>query len=200
MSLRGRRIRTVGSSAYPVQADGAFNHDFNYEYYRSRADAGKDIRAQRVDLTFASQGSGETLRPRAIVDHPDAAYGGTINAMHATLSLRSGAGVEHGAGNAIRATLEAGGTTPVVKGTVAALQLDSSIPTGATLPDQTAFVRVTDSGVAKVGNLLNIPAAANGSVFATHTTEAMTHSIRIVDATGTAYYIMCTNADTNRGK
>jgi len=47
--------------------------------------------------------------------------------------------------------------------------------------------------------VVEVPAASNGTVFATHTTQTMTHSIRIYDDAGTAYYIMCTNAATNRG-
>jgi hypothetical protein len=47
--------------------------------------------------------------------------------------------------------------------------------------------------------LMNIPAPSNGTIFATHTTQTMTHSIRIVSAAGVNFYVMCTDAATNRG-
>jgi hypothetical protein len=68
-------------------------------------------------------------------------------------------------------------------------------------------------GSAYVGDVLNSPNLANaaitdrftqvpnvvsGGVLATHTTQVMTHSIRIKSVDGTLYYIMVTNAATNR--
>ena len=41
-------------------------------------------------------------------------------------------------------------------------------------------------------------AAANGTIFAAHTTQVLTHSIRIRNAAGTAFYLMVTDAATNR--
>ncbi len=62
-----------------------------------------------------------------------------------------------------------------------------------------ALLKFTDSSVtASSARLLQLPDVSNGSVFAAHTTQTMTHSIRIKSATGTDYYIMCTNAATNR--
>jgi hypothetical protein len=105
-------------------------------------------------------------------------------------------GAISGAANAIRATL--GGTATTPGGTLAALQVDSNFATGVTLPGPTSFIRVTDTNTTKIPSLLNIPAPANGSIFATHTTQTMTHSIRIV-ASGVNYYVMCTDSATNRG-
>lgn len=62
-----------------------------------------------------------------------------------------------------------------------------------------ALLKFTDSGVnAATARLLELPNAANGSLLAAHTTQTMTHSIRFKTAAGTDYYIMCTNAATNR--
>jgi len=43
-----------------------------------------------------------------------------------------------------------------------------------------------------------VPNVASGGVLAAHITQVMTHSIRIKSADGTLYYIMVTNAATNR--
>jgi hypothetical protein len=45
---------------------------------------------------------------------------------------------------------------------------------------------------------IKVPNLASGGVLAAHTTQTMTHSIRIQSANGTKYYIMCTNVVTNR--
>jgi hypothetical protein len=45
---------------------------------------------------------------------------------------------------------------------------------------------------------LSTPDAANGGVLAAHTTDAITHSIRIDSEDGTNYYVMCTTTVTNR--
>lgn len=43
-----------------------------------------------------------------------------------------------------------------------------------------------------------VPNVASGGVLAAHTTQTMTHSIRIKSADGTLYYLMATNVVTNR--
>lgn len=43
-----------------------------------------------------------------------------------------------------------------------------------------------------------VPNVASGGVLAAHTTQTMTHSIRIKSADGTKYYLMATNVVTNR--
>lgn len=43
-----------------------------------------------------------------------------------------------------------------------------------------------------------VPNVASGGVLAAHTTQTMTHSLRIKSADGTLYYVMITNVVTNR--
>lgn len=43
-----------------------------------------------------------------------------------------------------------------------------------------------------------VPNVASGGVLAVHTTQVMSHSVRIKSADGTLYYIMLTNVVTNR--
>lgn len=157
-----------------------------------------DSRTINARLYFSGAGgSGEVLRAFGIVNGVTAATGGTVNGAHISLDVNGASGAVSGAGNAIRATL--GGTAVTPGGTLAVVNLDSNFATGVTLPGTAAFLRVTDTNTTKIGNFLNIPAPSNGTIFATHTTQTMTHSIRIVSAAGTNYYVMCTDAATNRG-
>lgn len=159
-----RMVRKIGTSYAPKLAMGASGHIFERDYYKSRCSAG-DVRGVYADLEHASTGSGETFRIRGIASGTLAATGGTINAIHATGRVASG-GTVSGALNGIRATLEVAGTTPTPGGTLAALQLDSNIVTGATMGANDAFMRVTDSGATALTNLFNIE-VASGSESAT---------------------------------
>ena len=47
-------------------------------------------------------------------------------------------------------------------------------------------------------DVLSVPNVASGGVLAVHTTQTMTHSLRIQSADGTNYYIMLTDTVTNR--
>lgn len=53
-------------------------------------------------------------------------------------------------------------------------------------------------GLATAEDVLSVPDVASGGVLAVHTTDALTHSIRIQSADGTNYYIMCSTTVTNR--
>lgn len=139
-------------------------------------------------------GNGECLRPRTLVygTGVDSAHG-----LHSTLNIAVGGAIS-GLGAGLRATLEAAAATRTLTGTLAALQVDSNIATGNTLPASHAFVRFADNGAVRVTNLLLMPNVSNGTIFAAHVTQVMSHSIKILSADGTAYYIMCTDAATNR--
>ena len=183
-----------GSSSKPIVASGA--HIFGRQYFR-HAGASGDVRAVYADLDFTAAGSGETLRVRGIANGLLCATGGTINAIHATGRVAAAKTVS-GALNAIRATLEVAGTTPTPGGTLAALQLDSNIVTGATLGATDSMCRVTQSGATKVPNLFCLPvpgaktASATDMFVAVHADSVVTHAIRIVDTAGTPYWIQVT--------
>lgn len=162
---------------------------------QSSASSG-DSRAMYIRLKLAGAGGGEAGRFFANASTTNVATGGTINGIHTSLSVDASSSIS-GAGNAIRATLGAAAESRTLGGTAAALQLDSDIATGNTVPATWSFIRVTDSGAVRIANLLNMPAPSNGTIFAAHTTQAMTHSIKFI-ANGAAYYIMCTDAATNR--
>jgi hypothetical protein len=121
-----------------------------------------------------------------VVTGANAATTGTINGEHVSLSV-NGAGTISGAGNALRATI--GGTSTNPGGTLAAIQADSNFASGGTWTN-TSFIRFTNSGTGTVANLLNVPTA----MVAAEVAAAVSHTIRIVAADGTPYYLMVSSA------
>lgn len=173
----------VGSSTVPVQLTAA--GVLNGSYATTSATSG-DTRLDYKKLTFTSTGSGETLRAFSVVTGAGAAAAGTVNGAHVSLSI-NGSGTISGSGNALRATL--GGTSTNPGGTIAAIQADSDFASGGTWTNA-SFIRFTNSGTGTVANLLNVPAA----MVATKTAAAVSHTIKIVDSAGKAYYLMVSDA------
>ncbi len=166
---------------------------------RARADtaSGSDARVLYARLHQYGEGGGEAVRAYAFAQNAASATGGTLNGLHASLSIATSSGIS-GQGAAVRATLEAASASRTLGGTISALICDSNIGASNTMPTNHSFIRFVDVGSVRVSNLFQIPAASNGTIFAAHTTQTMTHSIKVIDAAGTAYYVMCTNAATNR--
>lgn len=173
----------VGSSSVPVQLSAA--GVLNGSYATTSATSG-DTRLDYKKLTFTSTGSGETLRAFSVVTGAGAAAAGTINGAHVSLSV-NGSGTIAGAGNALRATI--GGTSTNPGGALAAIQADSDFASGGTWTNA-SFLRFTNSGTGTVANLMNVPAA----MVATKTAAAISHTIKIVDSAGKAYYLMVSDA------
>ena len=171
---------TSGTSAAPVTTTTAANLS---SFYGSTSATSGDTRLVYDKLTFTGAGgAGETLRAFSVVTAAGAAAGGTINGAHISASI-NGSGTIAGAANALRATL--GGTSTNPGGTLAAIQADSDFATGGTWTNS-SFIRFTNSGTGTVDNLFNVPAAmVEASVVA-----ASSHTIKIVDSAGTAYYLM----------
>jgi hypothetical protein len=175
-----------GTASAPITVTTATN--INSSYATSSATTG-DTRLSYNRLDITSTGSGETLRAFTRVSGANAATGGTVNGAHISLSVNSG-GTISGAGNALRVTLGAAAGVST-GGTVAALQVDSDLSATATVPATAAFIRVTNTNTTKINNLLNLPAPAVGGVLAAVVgTPTQTHTIKVVDAAGVAYYIM----------
>ena len=143
----------------------------------------------------AGAGYGDGIRAFCTVTGTGYAY---ASGIHATMQINAAATVT-GSGAAVRATLAAAAETRTLAGKLAAAQIDSDIAAGNTMPTVHGFLRFVDNGAVRVGNLAVIPVAANGTVFATHTTQVMSHSIRIVDEAGTPYFIMCASVLGDRG-
>lgn len=187
----------VGTSTAQYDQGVGANKSLLQTFVKTSATTG-DARVTNQRLYFNGVGgSGETLRAYSIVNNVTAATGGTVNGAHISLDVQGANGKISGAGNALRLTLGLRDTS-VSGGTIAALQLDSNFATGATVPTSAAAIRVTNTDVGLWSKLLNIPAPTSGGLFAAHTTQTMTQSIRIISDAGTLYYIMCTDAATNR--
>jgi len=171
---------TSGTSAAPVTTTTAANLS---SFYGSTSATSGDTRLVYDKLTFTGAGgAGETLRAFSVVTAAGAAVGGTINGAHISTEI-DGSGTISGAANALRATL--GGTSTNPGGTLAAIQADSNFATGGTWTNA-SFIRFTNSGTGTVANLFNVPAA----MVVANVVAASSHTIKIVDSAGTAYYLL----------
>ena len=172
----------VGTSSVPITITSA--GVLNGAYATTSATSG-DTRLSYNKLTFSSTGSGETIRAFSVVTGTGAAAAGTINGAHVSMEVQGG--TISGAANALRATV--GGTTASPGGTLAAIQADTNWDSGVTLPASAAWIRFTESGSAKMSNLLNIPTA-----MVTATAGTAAKSIKIVASDGTPYWILLATA------
>lgn len=170
-----------GTSTDPIAVTTAGN--VSSSYATTSATTG-DTRLNYSKLTFTSTGSGETARFFSVVTGANGATGGTINGAHISLSI-NGSGTISGAGNALRVTL--GGSSTAPGGTIAALQLDSDFASGGSWTGA-SYIRCTNSGTGTIDNFARLPNA----MFVAHVAADSTHSIKCVDASGTAYYILTT--------
>jgi hypothetical protein len=173
-----------GTASDPITVTTAGNID---SAYATTTAASGDTRLAYAKLTFAGAGAGETTRVFSVVTAAQGA-GQTTNGSHVSLSVNTGGSIT-GAANALRATLGlAAGVSS--GGTVAAIQADSDVGAGATLPATAAWIRFTNSGAGTgLSNLFNLPAA----MVPAKSAAAVTHTIKII-VDGTPYYLMVSNA------
>lgn len=189
-------IAGAGTSATPCTTSTADKNFLGF-WTQSTATTG-DSRGLYLRHYLGAAGSGEALRVFATATAPDVATGGTANAVHASFSLSGASASISGQANVARLTLGADAQTRTINGNMSVATVESDLATGNTVPASVAFVRVVDLGAVRIGSLLRMPNISNGTIFAAHTTQGLTHSIKIVTDDGTAYYIMCTDAATNR--
>ena len=187
----------VGTATYPFVMKASENADMVNFRGAAYAGSGYDTRVINARLYFNAAGGGDVIRAYAFCNTTSVATGGTMTGIHATASIAASSSIS-GQATAGRFTLEAAAATRSLSGTLSALIVDSNIGANNTLPATHAFVRFADVGSVALSNLMIVPTAGNGLVLAAHTTQTMTHSIKILDAAGTAYYIMCTAGATNR--
>lgn len=187
---------TLGTSAVPLTSATA-DKKFISAYSTTTATSG-DSRGMYLKHTLggviAATGYGDGIRAYTIVTGTGYSY---ASGIHATMQINAAATVT-GSGSGLRATLGAAAASRTLVGALSALHVASDVATGNTMPSIHGFMRFTDDGAVRMSHLAVIPVAANGTLLAAHTTQAMSHSIRIIDASGTPYYIMCSNAATNR--
>ena len=173
----------TGTATSPIAVSTAGN--VSSSYVTSTATTG-DVRLNYSRLDVASTGSGETGRWLTRVTAANAATGGTVNGGHISLSI-NGSGTVSGAGNALRVTIGGSSTNP--GGTLAALQLDSDFASGGTWTNA-SYIRCTNSGTGTIATFAVLPNA----MIATQSAAAVSHVIPIKNASGTAYYLMVSNA------
>jgi len=174
-----------GTATDPIVVTTADNIN---ESYATTTAASGDTRLSYNRLTFAGAGAGETLRAFSVVTAAQGA-GQTTNGSHISLSVNTGGSIS-GAANALRATLGvAAGVTP--GGTVAAIQADSDVGAAGVLPATASWIRFTNSGAGTgLSNLFNVPS----TMVANAVSVSATKTIKIIDSTGTAYYLLVSAA------
>ena len=174
-----------GTATDPIVVTTADNIN---ESYATTSAASGDTRLSYNRLTFAGAGAGETLRAFSVVTAAQGA-GQTTNGAHISMSVNTGGSIS-GAANALRATLGvAAGVTS--GGTVAAIQADSDVGAAGVLPATASWIRFTNSGAGTgISNLFNVPS----TMVANAVSVSATKTIKIIDSTGTAYYLMVSAA------
>jgi hypothetical protein len=111
--------------------------------------------------------------------------------IHATVAFDDH-GTVTGQAAAGRFTLESTAHTQTLTGTLSPLIVESFLGADTTLPARTAFIRAVNLTAVVIPYLFRLPTAASTGILATHTTQVMSHSIRIIDDAGAVRYIMCT--------
>lgn len=173
------------------------------EYYLNATHTTGDMRGEYLRLYFSGAGgSGEAARIFSTINNVSVATGGTVNGAHISLGTAGASAAVSGAANALRTTFGIADASTNIGGTCSVIQVDTDIGTGVTLPTNFAFLRFTNSGAGTdipkaLMRVPNVAAATNG-LFCVHTTDAMTHSLRIVSEDGTEYHLMATTTTTNR--
>lgn len=165
-------------------------------WVNSNASSG-DNRAIYARLYLSGGAGGEAVRAYATANAAGVAAGGTINGIHASLNLAASATIS-GQGFASRHTIDAAADTRTISGNVAAILAETNFATGNTIPSTVALIHLKEIGDVTCKTAFRLPNAAAGGMIAPHTTQGMTHSIRIVTDDGTPYYIMCASVATNR--
>ncbi len=156
-----------------------------------------DNRVIYARLYLSGAAGGEAVRAYATANAAGVAAGGTINGIHASLSIAATATIS-GQGFASRHTIDAAAATRTISGNVAAIRAESNFAAGNTIPAGVALIHLGEIGAVTCKTAFRFPNTATGGMVAPHTTQTMSHSLRCVTDNGTAYYIMMTNSAANR--
>ncbi len=139
----------------------------------------------------AAASEGDALRAYNTVLADLAATG--AHGIHGSVSFNAGASVT-GLAAGIRATLDFAANTASPSGTYCALQVDSNIGAGITMPsNSTSFIRVADNGAVPIAALFSLPAAASGNCVLDTVSTTHNHSIRIL-LNGEPHYLVVNDA------
>lgn len=193
---KAAKILGAGTSGTPINYGEIANLNGIGLWLKTSAASG-DFRGAYIRAYFNGATGGEAVRAYATTTAAGVAAGGTVNGIHASLTLNASSSIS-GQGFAGRFTLGAAADTRTLNPNVASMLIESDIATGNTVPAATALIRVAEIGAVAVKKLLKLPTVASGGMLAAHVTDAMTHSIRCVDDAGTVFYIMATTTASNR--
>ena len=125
---------------------------------RARHDGatGTDARVIYARLHQYGTGGGEAVRAYSFAQNAATATTGTLNGLHASLSIAASSAIS-GAGHAARFTLEAASASRTLAGTVSAINLDSNIGASNTVPANSySFISISKSGSVDMPLFLNI--------------------------------------------
>lgn len=185
-----------GTSADPITTEVA---DKNFIEYRTETTATSGD-SRLMYLRHKKSGAGgyaDCLR--TVLDVACTTGTSYATAIHSTLQFSTTAThVLSGSGAGGRFTLGAGAATRTLTGKLAALQVDSDVATGNTLPTVHGFIRMVDNNSVVLSNAFVFPTIGNGLVVAAHTTDGISHSVRCIDEAGTVFYLMATTTATHR--
>lgn len=134
------KVLGFGTSADPLILDTAGVHAIDFRIEQQATSGDNRLAYLRMTMTGAG-GGGDCLRAFVRVG---AAVGSAFGA-HITGQINV-AGSISGLMNGVRATLAAAAASRSLGGTLSALQVDSDIGAGNTLPATASFIRVTDVG------------------------------------------------------
>lgn len=133
-------------------------------------------------------GSGDALRAYHTVLASTAAA--NAHGFHGSVSFNAGASVT-GLAAGVRATLDFAANTATPGGTMCALQVDSNIGTGITLPSTASFIRAADNGAVKLPYMMDISTLTSGASYAwvsgAHAGTTVGGCLRILTSAGAMF-------------
>jgi hypothetical protein len=144
----------IGTSATPLTTATA-DKNFTGSYTQSTATSGDSRGAYIKHIlggTIAATGFGDAVRALCSVTGTGYSY---ASGSHSTLSLAAG-GTITGSGAGARVSLEAAAETRTLPGNIAALQIDSNIAAGNTVPANASLIRVSKAGAVDIATFMHI--------------------------------------------
>lgn len=142
-----------GTDSVPISTATA-DKKFISLYTRSTAASG-DVRGIYAKTFFGGATGGEAARFYAAATAAGVAAGGTMNGIHVTADIHSGASIS-GQANAIRATIGTEDAASTPGGTLAAITAETNFYAGSTLPATAFYQRfVTLAGTVQPANVFS---------------------------------------------
>lgn len=185
-----------GTSTYPLTDSSITGKSFIEFWFKNVDTSDLSSRGLRINATAAGVGGGvEAIRGKAF---GSAAGLNAIRGGSFAVELDTTAANQiTGAGYGLEASFNALAATRVMTGTIAALNLQSFIAAGNTVPASHSFIRLSDVGAVGFTNLLDLSAFTEGTTSSsvlctTSTDDTSTHRIKIRGPAGTVMWLMAT--------